>query len=91
MSDDYTDALVDGRWINDRGVQRWVPNPTRIHHNRPRRPRPPCGTERGYQWHRHQWRRWQRGTWPLPTDDPCGCKGAHRAWWHWTQRQKEVA
>lgn len=34
-----------------------------------------CGTERGYQWHREH----DRGNWPLPADDPCGCRAAHRA------------
>lgn len=42
------------------------------------RPRPPCGTERGYQWHRARWRRLAEGLWPLPPDDPCGCRSAHR-------------
>lgn len=50
-----------------------------------------CGTERGYQRHRHEWRTNGVGTWPLPEDDPCGCRAAHRAWWHWTKREKEVA
>lgn len=47
----------------------------------PPKPRRPvsCGTERGYQWHRQLWRKHQEGTWPLPADDPCGCRGAHRA------------
>lgn len=44
----------------------------------PRRP-VQCGTERGYQWHRYLWRTHREGTWPLPADDPCGCRGAHSA------------
>lgn len=46
-----------------------------------RRPRKPvsCSTERGYQRHRQLWRVEQIGPWPLPPDDPCGCRAAHRA------------
>lgn len=33
-----------------------------------------CGTERGYHWHR------THGPWPLPTDDPCGCRAGHAAY-----------
>lgn len=44
---------------------------------RPRNVRPACGTEPGYQWHRHQGRS-GRAEWPLPDDDPCGCRAAHR-------------
>lgn len=36
--------------------------------------KPPCGTEKGYQWHRYH----DRDNWPLPADDPCGCRAAHR-------------
>jgi hypothetical protein len=43
-----------------------------------------CGTERGYQWHRYN----DRDNWPLPLDDPCGCRAAHRAWWHFTKWEK---
>lgn len=35
--------------------------------------RPDCGTETGYQWHRYH----EAHAWPLPTDDPCGCRAAH--------------
>ena len=38
-------------------------------------PRPACATEAGYQWHRYH----ERDNWPLPKDDPCGCRAAHRA------------
>lgn len=44
---------------------------------RQRRPKtiaPECGTESAYQWHRYH----QRDNWPLPADDPCGCRAAHR-------------
>lgn len=34
---------------------------------------PPCDTEAGYQWHRYH----DRDQWPLPADDPCGCRAAH--------------
>ena len=37
--------------------------------------RPPCGTERGYQWHRYH----DADNWPLPKDDPCECRAAHAA------------
>lgn len=40
----------------------------------PRSVRPPCGTERGYQWHRYH----DPTGWPLPDDDPCRCRAAHR-------------
>jgi ribosomal protein S12 methylthiotransferase accessory factor YcaO len=46
--------------------------------------RKPCGTEEGYQWHRH----WERDTnWPLPKEDPCGCRAAHRE----RERQRRIA
>lgn len=37
-----------------------------------------CGTERGYHRHRYQARR-GREPWPLPAEDPCGCRAAHSA------------
>ena len=37
--------------------------------------RPPCGTDKGYQWHRYH----EPWNWPLPKHDPCGCKAAHTA------------
>jgi hypothetical protein len=45
----------------------------------PRPEKPACGTEAGYHWHRHQYRKHGLGKWPLPKSDPCGCKAAHRA------------
>lgn len=33
-----------------------------------------CGTERGYHWHR------THGPWPLPAEDPCGCRAGHAAY-----------
>jgi hypothetical protein len=33
-----------------------------------------CESERGYHWHR------THGPWPLPPDDPCGCRAAHAAY-----------
>lgn len=36
-----------------------------------------CGTEQGYQQHRARYRDHGTGVWPLPADDPCGCKAAH--------------
>lgn len=41
--------------------------------------RPPCGTEQGYQWHYDHFRKRGKGKWPLPADDPCGCRAAHSA------------
>lgn len=38
--------------------------------------RPDCGTEWGYRWHR----RHDPDNWPLPPDDPCGCRAAHTEW-----------
>jgi hypothetical protein len=65
-------ALPPGRWVPGRwGVLHFKPT------TRPRIPAEPqfCGTERGYQWHRHN----DSFNWPLPPDDPCGCRAAHRA------------
>jgi hypothetical protein len=49
--------------------------------------RPRCGTERGYQWHRHH----DRDHWPLPTDDPCGCREAHRVFERARARARDAA
>lgn len=39
---------------------------------------PSCGTASGYQWHRYQWQKDpENNQWPLPPDDPCGCRAAH--------------
>lgn len=38
--------------------------------------KPPCGTEQSYQWHRYH----EPEHWPLPADDPCGCRLAHTEW-----------
>lgn len=43
----------------------------RIYRSRHRKP--PCGTEAGYQWHRYN----EPDNWPLPKDDPCGCRAGH--------------
>lgn len=76
-------ALTGGRWVVVRGIKRWQPDPPTLHlvrtGGRPWRPKPSCGTERGYQRHRHLYRVDQLGQWPLPDDDPCGCKAAHAA------------
>lgn len=56
-----------------------------------RRPKPPCGTERGYQWHRNQARTGRSDAWPLPDDDPCGCRAAHLAHFHARKQEREVA
>lgn len=36
--------------------------------------KPPCGTDTGYQWHRYN----EPENWPLPPEDPCGCRAGHR-------------
>lgn len=36
-----------------------------------------CGTESGYQRHKYLWRTRKEGVWPLPKDDPCGCRAGH--------------
>lgn len=41
---------------------------------RSRHIRPACGTDEGYFWHRYH----DRDNWPLPKEDPCGCRAAHR-------------
>lgn len=43
---------------------------------------PKCGTEAGYQSHRWRFRKHDIGVWPLPEDDPCGCRAAHARYWH---------
>lgn len=35
--------------------------------------RPACGTDAGYHWHRYN----EPDRWPLPVEDPCGCRAAH--------------
>ncbi len=42
---------------------------------------PACGTESGYQAHRWKARNNTDSgeQWPLPVEDPCGCREAHRA------------
>lgn len=45
--------------------------------------RPRCGTDAGYCWHRYH----EPENWPLPPDDPCGCRAAHTA----RMRVKEAA
>lgn len=34
---------------------------------------PDCGTEAKYHWHRAN----EPDNWPLPVEDPCGCRAAH--------------
>lgn len=77
------DALTDGRWVVRRAVRHWQPNPdprTGVDTETPPDPEPStplCGTEQGYQHHRYQARK--AGTpWPLPLNDPCQCRAAHR-------------
>lgn len=46
--------------------------------NRRRRSRhikPSCATDEGYHWHRYN----EPDNWPLPKNDPCGCRAAHSA------------
>lgn len=42
-------------------------------HYRPRNVKPACGTESAYHWHRYH----EPDNWPLPKNDPCGCRAAH--------------
>jgi hypothetical protein len=35
--------------------------------------KPPCPSEPAYHWHRAN----EFHAWPLPADDPCGCRAAH--------------
>lgn len=81
--DRYEDALPAGRWVSDgRGILVYEPDPPRVI-DQPRH----CGSEQGYQWHRHK-----RINWPLPADDPCGCRAAHREHWHLAQgRARQMA
>lgn len=72
-------ALTGGHWVQRGGVWYWR-RLRSVDADPGGRPLLPveCGTERGYQRHRYQ-ARMQRETWPLPADDPCGCRGAHAA------------
>ena len=56
-------------------VEPYVPPDERLG-GKPVPPQPPCGSEKAYQWHR---RFGPRDEWPLPVDDPCGCRAAHTA------------
>lgn len=60
---------------------------------RSRHVRPDCGTEAGYQWHRYRAKKDPVGhPWPLPPDDPCGCREAHAKQWRDNKtRPREVA
>lgn len=75
-------ALTGGHWVTVRGIRRWQPDTETVRPIRPvGRPALPaeCGTERGYQKHRHAARKGAASAvWPLPADDPCGCRAAHR-------------
>lgn len=94
------DALDGGRWVNVRGVQQWVPSPETAEERAQKNGRPfdakaPCGTEKAYQRHRWEYHQHGLGDWPLPADDPCGCRAAHRAHEAFrvavSQQTKEVA
>lgn len=74
--DDYAYGLRGGHWRPHGGIVRWVAEEPE---EPPAKKPVVCGTERSYQRHRHLWRRHGLGTWPLPADDPCGCRAAHRA------------
>lgn len=84
------DELTDGRWVLDprRRVLVWQSTRPTV-----RMPDPPVShsTERGWQWHRAN-----LIDWPLPLDDPCGCRAAHFAHVHFVRTMnrraaKEVA
>ncbi len=89
---DEADGLGEGAWVLDAKARivRWLPAedlspadpvmPDDTMHN----------TERGYQWHRHN----DPDNWPLPADDPCGCRAAHAAsekFRAWEARQENGA
>lgn len=38
--------------------------------------KPECGTPEGYQWHYRRAKKDPAAQWPLPADDPCGCRAA---------------
>lgn len=67
------------------GARKYVGPRTVDAHNEKRPQAPACGTEAGYQRHRID------GPWPLPPDDPCGCRDAHRQHYHRLLGQKEIA
>lgn len=92
------DALGEGEWVLDpvRRIQVWKPDPAAEVLEAPKAGRPElprvCGTERGYHQHRHDARK-GRGEWPLPADDPCGCRAAHAAhqlFRSWERRQEQA-
>lgn len=71
--------LGEGEWVRRGLTWYFVPGqpsevvePARI---KRRSVKPPCGTEPSYQWHRRN----DTDAWPLPADDPCGCRAAHTA------------
>lgn len=70
------DLLLDGRWVQRGLIQVWEPAADMAPRPVDLGPSAPWvhGTERGYQRHRRH-----RDNWPLPDDDPCGCKAAHAA------------
>lgn len=76
---DSPNVLAEGSWVRRGLTKVWVPNPEaskpRLRGRFVAAPKPPCNTETAYQWHRNN----EPDNWPLPTDDPCGCRAAHRA------------
>lgn len=59
---------------------------------RSRHIRPECGTEAGYQWHRYRAKKDpENHPWPLPADDVCGCREAHRQRWRDDQSERSTA
>lgn len=77
-----SDALPPGDWLPAGPIVRYRPTDP-LDCLRPMF----CGTERGYQWHRHN----DRSNWPLPADDPCGCRAAHRAHYMFRERMARRA
>ena len=72
-------GLGRGRWVSRGGVLRWQ-RAARRTPSTPPLPPVSCGTEQGYQRHRYLARKGADGAvWPLPVDDPCGCRAAHAA------------
>ena len=53
---------------------------------------PSCGTNAGYYRHRYLAKKDpENNPWPLPKDDPCGCRAAHGANWRRRSDNKKEA
>lgn len=84
-----SDVLTGGEWVRRGAVWYWRSARTGNKGGRPALP-VQCSTERGYQRHRYEARK-GRESWPLPPDDPCGCRAAHAAHEALRKQMREVA